>query len=535
MSERTTGERVEPQFSAFAPQAGPPSPSVKLGSQTLRFDGPEPAAPATTPFAHQAKQFSEFTQMVLQTQQHMEDIARREQHLTQQKTEFEHEMRQFRLWSGELEAELADRKTAQHASESALAQRLTEFERQQRELELTLERVETERQELERDRTSLRAELQQELDRDRQALAAERHTLEVQQRKVQELGDALLEQHRTQQTKIDQQLQQEREQLWITLNTEWEEKRTQFERDKAEFLKDRTLLETRLRFQQDHLEKTMAELEAEQQEAVQEEQAIRQQLEFAEQQLQRRKTQLDQYRETLEELERALERETELHSRLKAAISSSAEQEHQHYLVERTTWEEERRQQQAELRRQQEILLTHTENLETRRLRLESLRREVEETNHATLELRLAVEEVWAQLQQAVGLSVAQEQVDAAKLAVSRNYEQWQARLWEQRRELHEAERHFEQQRLAFQEERRTLTDWIAARDEELLRQERQQREQSAEQVEADQSWQVHRDRWLAERAEAEQVIRRLLHDLLERTGELPEPDASALAAPQAA
>jgi len=536
MSDHSISQHVDVPPSPIPAEA--PSLSHKIGGQTLRFDTPEmsfsePAAVSAgiTRMADQSRWLAEAVQFAQQLPQQMEDLTRREQLLNQRQAQIEHEERRSRLWISDAEAELAERKAVQQAHEAALAERLSEFERRQRELESAADRLAADQEILEQQRAHLRQDTQRELEEERATLRAERQAVELQQIKVQELGDALLVQHRTQQERVAQQLRQEREQLWITLNAEWEEKRDTFDREHAEYLKDRTLLENRIRFQQDHLEKTRAELEADQTQLARDQQITRQRLELAEVQLQRRQRQLDRHRAALEELGRALERERELTVRERAAISSTVLQEQQQFLADRQTWEADRRQQQTELRRQQETLLTHAENLETRRQRLETLRREVEETNQTTMQLRLAVEEIWAQAQQSLGSVAAQERVDAARQEIQHAYEHYQARLGEQRRELLEAERILDEQRLAFQEERRSLSEWMTQRDEELALREQRQKQQYIEQTTADHDFQQERDRWLNEKSEAERIIRRLLDDLIERTTDLPEPDASAIAA----
>jgi len=541
MTERPLADSVDDRPEMAAPPHTHDSPVLKWGPTSLRFDdaespagaaiaGDAAAASVPAPVSGKLSVLAEASQLVLQVQQQLSDLDRREQQFAQRLTEFEHDERRFRLWANETEADLQERRAAILEQESALAQRLTVHDRELREYEERCDQFEIDRTELDRQRAGLQAEMQAELDRERRILADERHALNVQQAKVQELGDALLEQHRTQQERIAHQLQQERDQLWESLSSEWADQRAKFELEKAEFFKDRTLLENRIRFQQDHLEKTRLELEQDRQAELFEQQRKRQQLETGEQQLLLRKTQLDRYRAALEEMDRALERERDLHSRWKAAFSSTAEQERQHQESERLTWENERQQQQAELRRQQELLLAHSEQIETRKARLESLRREVEQTNHETMELRLAVEEVWSQVQQHRGATEARAQVEQARAAVTRDYEQLQARLWEQRQELLDAERNFEQHRQAFQEERRMLTEWIAARDQELQQKEQEQQRVAVEQQSQDQELQALQERWLTERSEAEQVIRRLLDDLIAQSASLPIPGASELA-----
>lgn len=524
MSERIVNDRVDPRSPTAVPPAGE---IVQLGSNVLRFDGAESAPP---PVADKARQLSNFSQFVQDIQAQLGELDQREQQLTQRETEIEQTERHFRLWVSETEAELSDRKELLKSHEAALAERMAQFDRQVRELEAARDQLDAEREFLAQQRANLRHEMQIELQRERDVLAEEHRTLNLQQAKVQELGDALLEQHQSLQTRMEEQLRQEREQLWISLNAEWEQQRAKFQQEQAEFLKDRTLLENRLRFQQEHLDKTRAELERNQQNLVREQQLVRNRLEAAERQSHARKLQLDRYRFALDELDRALERERDLVIRMKEAMASSATKDHEQYLIERRNWEHERSHQQAELRRQQEVLLSHTEQLETRRLRMEALRREIEETSHATIELRFAVEDVWSQLQQALGLSVTEEKVDQARQAVASDFEHWQARLAEQRQELFVAERELERQRLEFQEERRTLTEWLSARDRELSQKEQLLQQTLSEQTTQETVRQEVQERWLCDIDQAEQRIRTLLRNLVDDSAKLLETDASALA-----
>lgn len=520
MSDQVAQRRAETESNPSAPE----SPIHKAAGQTLRFDRPDESfaegPPISPSVAEQSRRLSEAGRILAELQQHYDDVARREQSLNQRQAQFEQEQRRLRLQLTETEAELGERKAAQQAQEAALAERMTEFERQGCSFEQAEERLAADQAQLEQDRASLRRELQSELDQDRATLAAERQMLAVHQARVQELGDALLEQHRVQQERVEQQLKLERE-----------AQRASLEQDRAEALKERALHESRIRFQQDHLDKTRAELEADRQQFVGELQQVRRRLEESERQLQSRRRQLDRHRAALQAFAQALDRQGELLARERVAVASTVADEQQNYLADRRAWEADRRQQQAELRRQQETMLTHTENLDTRRVRLESLRREVEETNQATMQLRLAVEDVWAQLQQTLGQASTQERVDAARQEIGFVYEQYQARLAEQRRELNESESTLDQQRMAFLEERRALAEWFTQRDEELSRQEHMQRQKHSEQTTADHQLRRERERWNTEKTEAERIIRQLLEDLVERTTHLPDPDASTVAA----
>ena len=256
MSERVAEDRRDLRPSEDGSFAATPAPTITLGAASLRIDGPESAGAdstgdgpaASTPNAAdaipsletaKAKVFQETGRFFEQVQKQIEEIGHREEHLTQRLAEFEDDERRFRLWANDTEADLAERTAALAAHEETIAQGTVEFDRRQRELDFAADRLEADRQALDRERDELRQEIQRELDEGRVTLEAERQALTLQQAQVQELGDALQEQFHAQQAQLEQQLQQERDQLWVSLSAEWEEHRRKFEQEKAEFLKER--------------------------------------------------------------------------------------------------------------------------------------------------------------------------------------------------------------------------------------------------------------------------------------------------------
>jgi hypothetical protein len=166
------------------------------------------------------------------------------------------------------------------------------------------------------------------------------------------------------------------------------------------------------------------------------------------------------------------------------------------------------------LRRQQEALAARVESLESRRIRLDKLRTELEETHRATLEMRLAVEESWAQLTQAAGQDDARRRVEQVRQTLVGYYEQMHASLAEQRREHLEAQAKFDRHRAEFADERLKLTAWLTKRDEELQLGEERLRIAANDAATNHSKWLAARDRWLLEKTEAEQLIRRLLASL---------------------
>jgi len=309
-----------------------------------------------------------------------------------------------------------------------------------------------------------------------------------------------------------------------TQREEWD--RT-YSAQRAELHSERSVLENRIRFQQEHLEKLRTDLERDQNEHRRERQVELQHLEESAQLLLKRMRQIDLYRASVEEREKSLERERNVLTKSRRALSNTSDLDRIGLQSEREAWEHERQIQQAELRRQQDLLTSHSENLESRRIRLDKLRAELEDTHRSTLEMRLAVEETWVDLTQSVGQDEARQRVEQVRHALVGYYSQLHEGLVEQRREHLDAQSKFERLRTEFLDERQKLMEWISTRDNELQVAEERLRIASAESTTRDSTWQAARDRWLLEKAEAEQVIRRLLIELGNQHRDPPMSTAS--------
>ncbi len=333
-------------------------------------------------------------------------------------------------------------------------------------------------------------------------LAASRDALEVE-------FISLREQH-------TQKLQAERDEWELEQQTE----KAALEERRDEFVRERTLIENRIRFQQDHLEKSRNEFEQVQNDFRRERQVEMQRLEEANMSTIRRLKQVDLYRSSIDAREKSLDREQESFNRARKAITSTADFDRMNFQAEKHAWEQERQTQQSELRRQQEALLARTEGLESRRIRLDKLRTELEETHRATLEMRLAVEESWAQLTHTAGQDEARKRVEQVRQSLSGYYQQMHESLAEQRREQVESQSKFERQRSEFTDERQKLTAWITQRDEDLRLGEERLRIAANDAAANHTKWLTARDRWLLEKTEAEQLIRRLLSSLGENNRE---------------
>ena len=316
-------------------------------------------------------------------------------------------------------------------------------------------------------------------------------------------------------------LQQERDRLVESLESvradlqaeqdEWNKTRTT---QLAEIQGERAVLENRIRFQQEHLEKLRADLDRAQNEHRKDRQVDRQRMEDDSRQIIRRMRQIDMYRSSIDEREKSLEREREVLEKSRRAFSSSIDTDRLNLQREQIAWQAERQIQQSELLKQQELYSTHSESLESRRIRLEKLRTELEDTHRSTLEMRLAVEEAWVELTQSAGQEAARERVEQVRNTLVGYYRQLHEGLVEQRREHLESQTKFERLRAEFHDERQKLMEWISTRDQELRVGEERLRLAAADAANRDFAWHSARDRWMQEKAEAEQVIRKLLGEL---------------------
>jgi septal ring factor EnvC (AmiA/AmiB activator) len=117
-------------------------------------------------------------------------------------------------------------------------------------------------------------------------------------------------------------------------------------------------------------------------------------------------------------------------------------------------------------------------------------------------------------LTQGVGQDEARKQVEQVRESLLGYYQQMRGSLEGQTREYLAAQATFDQQRFEFAEERQQLTNWFAARDEELRRGEERLQSAAVEASSHQNQWLSARDRWLLEKGEAEKLIRRLLASL---------------------
>lgn len=407
-----------------------------------------------------------------------------------------------------LEASIHSRLQELDAAKSRVREDVTE-EILTAELRAEREALIAERDEVER----LRANWIAEKDRELSELNREREIQAEATERVREELLAIRQQHANELE--TQQIEQE-----ASLKQQQEEFARQRDLQMQELKHERAVLENRLRFQQEHLNKARQEIESAQNEFRREAQRSRSRLEEGEAVIRLRWSQLDRVRSLLEERERSVNREREMLFKSQRAFEQYTEHDREQIKFERDEWDRERSLQQSDLRRQQDMLALHVQNLEGRRERLDKLRAELEETHRTTLEMRMAIEEAWAQMTQAAGEDSAKQRIEAAQQQLSNHYRFLRETLTEQRRELDEMRQAFQQQKDEFHSEQQALTEW-AATEERRLRDQSTTLKTKTEQLDMRESaWRSASHRWVTEKIEAEAVIR----DLLQQLTSLTEP-----------
>jgi hypothetical protein len=442
----------------------------------VRLISPLEAAPLCDPRESDVSAL-ETGQIAAHLRQQYADIDRREQRLHSQLAQLDQERREQRMRTAELEARLEEREFATARQEAAAAQRADAC-----------------------------LKLESELKELHESLLRERHSLNVE---------------RDQLTEDREQQAQSLEALQARQRHEFERLRgdlaAEHEQAETELKQQRILLDSRHRFQQDHLQRTMQEFEKAQDDFRREQQLARTRQEETQTQNLLRGRQLDRQRDLLDERQRSVERERDVLLKERRAMDERAATNAEELRRDRAAWESERDSQKADLRRQQDLLALHAESLETRRQRLDRLRAELEETNRQTLELRLAVEDASAQLTQSAGAEVTRRRIDEARAILAEYYRHTRESLIQQRQELEQVQLRIHQQRDEFRAERQSLVEWVGQREAQLGAREKDLRRERETMDEREAAWRSAAERWTNEKLEAETVIRDLLQQLGDR------------------
>ena len=446
-------------------------------------------------------------QISTRLQQQASDLSRREQRLHQQLASLDQQTRATRLLQTEFEDERSACLRLLETRESELLSRAADLASAEQQQQIAIQELARGNQDLADAQAAWRIHQQvarSELDAEREEYRAAN---EAERDRLLAEVDALR-----------QEAESDRRQAATELLAARESLRLDREHLEGEFRQERVLLENRLRFQQEHLDRTREEHEQQQTEFRWEQQTARVWLEEQQAQVRRLRNQMDERHRLLDEREASLAREQDLFLKSRRALESGISSDREQLERDRERFERERDVQRADLRRQQDLLSIHAETLDARRNRLDQLRAELEETNRKTLEMRVAVEEAYGRLANASGPEVAKARVEEARGVLAEYYRHTRDALIQHRLEIDQAQQRLLQQRQELDSDRDGLAAWgveqerLVARREQLL--EQQRTEIAQRELEA----RALRERWLEERSEAEAVIRDLLNQLESRT-----------------
>ncbi|MDA0587823.1 MAG: hypothetical protein O2820_06080 [Planctomycetota bacterium] len=448
---------------------------------------------------------TELQQTIARVDELQASLTEREEALRAERREFESSFDTARAL---LDEELASRRSE---FQQQLATERARMEAEVNEEALT-EELRTDRQRLEQERARFQQTAQDWEQRKEQDVADQqrrRKQIDEEQRRaeheIDELRRRVWDEIDTERTEHQSRLQAE----LLRATTEWDQ-------SQAESRKQSALEQSRLRFQQDHLQRTRDEVETAQNQLRVEYQKSRQRLEDMLDIQRLRDRQLDRRRAMYEHIERSLARRQDTIVKLHQSVESHSARERERLSAERESWELKLQSQSAENRRQTDILALHAENLEKRRTRLDTLRTEIESRHSELLETQLAVDEGWAQLSQVTGDDGVQDRVDETREQLSTFYTSLRQGLSSQQTDLEEARDQLAQHRQEFHLERQQLTEAFADQEQQLRRRGESLRVQLGQVEQQEAEWQRARDAWIRERLEAEEIIRDLLAELAE-------------------
>ena len=290
---------------------------------------------------------------------------------------------------------------------------------------------------------------------------------------------------------------------------------------RSELQQERALMENRHLFQQEHLAKVRSMLEVDQAVFRKEVQDQRADLERRLQMLDGLRRQLAHCRGLLEEREALVEEGLSSLQRRTRAAEESLNLHQQRLATSRENWRKTREEQRQEVSGLREHLRSESRALESRKQRIEVLREELEGSHRESLELRLAVEESlesYRAEQGREGDDVATVRLEAARDAVEGHYRQMRETLQTQRTDLEDAQKQLiaqvTQQQKVYVEHGERLVE----RERVIGETEEELRRQIAEVPSGESHWDQMQTRWIAEKDQAERIIR----DLLKQLGETP-------------
>lgn len=421
-------------------------------------------------------------------------------------------------------AELDHREQAQQEKIQEVEQRETQFSRW----------VEQTRQDL-TSRENRLMELETESDR-RQKQLDEQATQLEQQQKIHLESTLKLQQQREEQEQRFQETEAELEQLRKSrldeierIERESEEtlsrKRNEFEQachEQLEQIKQQQAQATRrLRLQEDHLKRLRNQTEQQRNALKLETQRATQKHQQHNEQFRRRATQLCKARGLLDERFAAFSREQQI---AKTTLKHQREQllhEQQQFQEIQAEFKQIQLKRETEYESRLSILDTQQQQLHLQQQRLLKTREQIIETHQDNLELRLAFDEQVVNFALEAGQTPDEEGLRASREKLDQFYQEQLQQLKTLQSELATQEQNLTQKHQTLKKYEVESRQWIA---EGITRWEEQRRLLEQHRLDANQqnaTWETKLNRLLAEREEAEGIIRDLLSRLEQASGSI--------------
>lgn len=412
----------------------------------------------------------------------------------------------------ELRIDLDRRRSADEAS---LARAREEFEAERKEQLAAIAAESADRQAA---YEAERAEFLAERDATSERLAAESAALEEARRAF----EAEQQERRERVTAELAELRQEHERTLSEQQSQW---RRACETDRLAIDEERAVMENRLHFQREHLDRTRLDLEQTRNELELRLQQGRHQAAMLGEQHRLRQSQLLRFRRLLDERETVIDRERALLADLQRQAEEERIRAASHGEAAAAAWLREKEAEQHALEQLREDLAARGDQIAARQARLDTLRIELETTHRENLELRVALDETWIKLVQAAGPDEARQQLQANRLLVAEHFREKEAELDQRRAQAQNETAGARKLIDQLDVRRRELSDWLAQSLTTLHRREEELKRWAAAINARESRSAANLRHWREQRSEAEGVIRGLLRQLSDAT-------ASELASP---
>jgi hypothetical protein len=472
------------------------------------------------------------TELAEKLQARLEDLDRREAMLHGQEAELDSRIRSARLWLEERESDLDAREEAikndadqavdlsassHHAAKIADALELEERERQLTRQQAELELIQSEMAEKlnELDIQAATCQSKQE------ELTATRRQFEARQREL-DSREAELYKHMEQLTSTEVSLQQRVENI-NAADEELAKRQDELRRWELKLGEQGSELE----FQRAELNRIHQEVELRLNEADERERRIR----FRDQEIKTALARYERLNITEQKMVELQQLAAEFDSRstnLAAAESLLAEQHVQlgersreleqqelafenHVSRQRKLLVKEKDEQTLLLARREQLLDQQEAELDQRRAALEQLQEELRAAQREVLEIRLATEETWLQLQGALAPASLSRSISQLRVRLADHFHVAAEEAVKRRRELEFVRQELAKEHGHLQGQRQDLESWLARREQDLEKRASRLVEREQELDAQERHFEFAEKAWQSQQAEYQREIQRLL------------------------